>query len=255
MEKQLNEVDVGKISPETCALRVIAVPVAFNEEKKIGNVLDRFVPGLVDQILVIDDGSTDSTPEIVVKKGATLISHERRKGVGSAIRSAIKYARKNDFDIIVILAGNDKDRPTEIPRLLEPILKEGYDFVQGSRHLPGGQFGNMPFYRQIATRFLHPLLFSLLTHRRITDSTNGFRAIRLSIFDDPAINIDQDWLDEYELEPYIMYQAIVLGYRFKEIPVTKIYPPKNLGYTKMKPITGWWSMLRPLFLLSLGIKK
>ena len=236
-------------------MRVIAVPVAFNEEKKIGSVLDRFVPGLVDEILVIDDASTDTTPEIVVKKGAKLISHEHRKGVGAAIRTAIQYARANDFDVIIILAGNDKDRPTEIPRLMEPILKDDYDVIQGSRYLPGGQFGNMPFYRQIATRFVHPLLFSFLTNRRITDSTNGFRAIRLSIFENPKINIDQNWLDKYELEPYILYQAIKLGYRFKEAPVSKIYPSKNLGYTKMKPITGWWSMLRPLILLSLGIKK
>jgi dolichol-phosphate mannosyltransferase len=239
----------------TSTLRVIAVPVAFNEEKKIGGVLDRFVPGLADETLVVDDASTDSTPDIILQKGAKIISHPKRRGVGAAIRSAIQYARSNKFDIIVILAGNDKDRPTEIPRLLEPIIKEGYDFVQGSRYLPGGQFGNMPFYRQIATRILHPLLFTLVTGRRITDSTNGFRAIRLSIFDDPRININQDWLDRYELEPYIMYQAIKLGYRFKEVPVTKIYPPKELGYTKMKPITGWWSMLRPIFLMVLKIKK
>jgi dolichol-phosphate mannosyltransferase len=237
------------------AMRVLAVPVAFNEEQKIGRVLDRFTDGLVDEILVVDDASTDQTPKVIVEKGANIISHKSRQGVGSAIRTAIKYARANNFDIIVILAGNDKDRPTEIPRLLRPMVEEGYQFIQGSRYLPGGDFGNMPFYRQLATRLIHPLLFSLFTRRRITDSTNGFRAIRLSIFDDPRINIDQDWLDKYELEPYIMYKAIRLGYKFKEVAVTKIYPPKELGYTKMKPITGWWSILRPIFLLGLGIKK
>jgi dolichol-phosphate mannosyltransferase len=254
MEKRVNEAEVGSRSPKPFAPRVLAAPVAFNEETKIGSVLNRFVPGLVDEILVVDDASTDATPQIVVKNGAKLISHKSRRGVGAAIRSAIKYARENTFDVIVILAGNDKDRPTEIPRLLEPIVYGGYDFVQGSRYLPGGQFGNMPYYRQIATR-MHPLLFSLLVRRRITDSTNGFRAIRLSIFDDPEINIDQDWLDKYELEPYILYKAVKLGYRFQEVPVTKIYPPKNLGYTKMKPIISWWSMLKPLFFLSIGIKK
>ncbi len=113
----------------------------------------------------------------------------------------------------------------------------------------------MPFYRRISTQFVHPLLFSLAARRRVTDSTNGFRAIRLSIFDDERINIRQDWLDHYELEPYIMYKAIRLGYKFTEAPVTKIYPPHAEGYTKMKPITGWWSILRPIFLLGLGIRK
>jgi dolichol-phosphate mannosyltransferase len=236
------------------SLKVLAVPVAFNEEKKIGLVLDRFTPNLVNEILVIDDASTDNTPQVIKEKGVKCISHKSQQGVGAAIRTAIKYAIDNGFDIIVILAGNDKDRPSEIPRLLKPIIEENYDFVQGSRYLPGGMYGNMPFYRRIATK-IHPLLFSSVTSKWLTDSTNGFRAIRLSIFSDSRINLNQEWLNKYELEPYVMYKAIKLGYRFKEVAVTKIYPPKELGYTKMKPITGWWSILRPILLLATGIKK
>lgn len=241
-------------NPRT-ALKVLAVPIAFNEEKKIGRVLDRFPPNVVDAVAVVDDASTDGTPQIIRDKGAIHLRHEQQSGAGAAIRTAIRYAREQGYDVIVILAGNDKDRPAEIPRLVEPIAKDGYDFVQGSRYLPGGDFGNMPLYRQLATRFVHPLLFSLAARRRVTDSTNGFRAIRLAIFDDPRIDIDQDWLDKYELEPYIMFKAIRLGYRFKEVPVTKIYPPKELGYTKMKPFSGWWSILRPVIYLGLGLKK
>ena len=79
--------------------------------------------------------------------------------------------------------------------------------------------------------------------------------MRLSLFADPRIDIDQEWLDRYELEPYVFFKAIRLGYRVTEVPVTKIYPDKWLGYTKMKPITGWWSILRPVLLLGLGIRK
>src|SRR4029078_6746861 len=57
------------------------------------------------------------------------------------------------------------------------------------------------------------------------------------------------------MEPYLLYQAITLGYRFKEEAVTKIYPPKAVGYTKMTPVAGWWSILRPLVLLPLGLTK
>ena len=236
-------------------MKVLAVPIAFNEEKKIGSVLDRFVPGLVDEIAVVNDASTDRTPDIIREKGATLLTHDRRSGAGAAIRTAIRYAQQHAFDVLVVIAGNDKDRPTEIPRLLEPIRKDGYDFVQGSRYLKGGEYGKMPFYRRLATGMMHPWLFSLITRQWITDSTNGFRAIRLSLFDDERIDIDQDWLDAYELEPYIFFKAIRLGYKVKEVPVTKIYPPRELGYTKMKPITGWWSILRPIFLLGLGMRK
>jgi len=234
-------------------LKVIAAPICFNEEKKIGSVLDRFEPGLVDKLVVVDDGSTDGSPTEISRRGVEILRHERRQGVGAAIRTAIRYAQQNSFDVIVILAGNDKDRPAEIPKLVRAI-EEGADFVQGSRYLAGGKTGGMPLYRKFATR-LHPWLFSLFTGKRITDSTNGFRAMRLSLFADPRIDLDQDWLSAYELEPYIFFKAIRLGYRVCEVPVTKIYPPKELGYTKMKPITGWWSILRPIFLLGFGIRK
>jgi dolichol-phosphate mannosyltransferase len=127
--------------------------------------------------------------------------------------------------------------------------------VQGSRFLkPDANFGPMPLYRKLATR-VHPLLFSVVARKRVTESTNGFRALRTSMLKDPRIALDQSWLDEYELEPYLLFKAIRLGYGFAEVPVTKIYPPKKQGQTKMKPITGWWSMLRPLVFLGLGLKE
>jgi dolichol-phosphate mannosyltransferase len=235
--------------------RVVAMPVTFNEERKIGSVLDRFHEGDVDQVVVVDDGSTDGTPDTIASRGAGILRHPSRRGVGAAIRTGLDWARANAFDIAVIVAGNDKDRPQEIPRLLKPIVEDGHHLVQGSRYLPGGSFGNMPAYRRVATQALHPFLLSALTRRRITDSTNGFRAIRLDLLDDARINLHQEWLDGYELEPYLLYKALTLGYRVCEVPVTKIYPSAELGYTKMKPIVGWWEMLSPLVMLATGLRR
>lgn len=236
--------------------RVLAVSVAFNEEKKIASVFKRFEGlAVADEILLLDDASTDGTRSIAEGMGIQVLTQPKRSGVGAAIRRAIRYAQEKRFDILVILAGNDKDRPNEISRLTDPIVNDGFDFIQGSRYLPGGDYDCMPIYRQLSTRWVHPLLFSLITGRRITDSTNGFRAMRVSCFDDKRIDIEQGWLDQYELEPYLFFKFVRLGYKVKEVPVTKIYPPKALGYTKMKPFSGWWSILRPIFLLGLGIKK
>lgn len=243
-------------------LKVLVSPVAYNENVKLQNAIERFlkssVCGQVDY-LIVDDASDDGTTEMIqgfASQGVKTIKHSKRMGVGSAIRSAIQYSKENGYGVLVIMAGNDKDNPREIPQLLEPIVKDGYDFVQGSRYYQGRQGigGDMPFYRKVATK-VHPFLMSIITGKRVTDSTNGFRAFRLSIFKDEHINIHQDWLNSYELEPYLLYKAITLGYKFREVAVTKIYPSKKLGYTKMQPFIGWWSILRPLVYLGLGIKK
>jgi len=242
--------------------RILVCPVAYNERIKLRNVIERFLKSPIRQkadYLIVDDGSDDGTTEMIAEyksRGVETIKHVQRSGVGAAIRTAIEHARKEKYDIIVIMAGNDKDNPQEIPYLIDPIVHEGMDVVQGSRYLGKvGSGGEMPFYRKLATR-LHPWVFSVFTGRHLTDTTNGFRAIRLSIFEDKRIDLNQEWLNTYELEPYILWKALTLGYKFKEAFVTKIYPPKQLGgYTKMIPLLSWWSILKPLFYLKLGIKK
>jgi dolichol-phosphate mannosyltransferase len=227
----------------------------LNEEAKVVEVVRRMPRHVVDEVLIVDDGSTDRSPEVAEENGATVIRLGRTIGVGAAIRTAYEYGVANGYDVVAVVAGNNKDSPEEIPLLLDPIADGRADFVQGSRWLKrGANFGPMPFYRKVATR-LHPLLFSLAARRRITDSTNGFRAVRTSLFADERIDLDQRWLDEYELEPYLFLRAIRLGYKVVEVPVSKIYPPKKLGQTKMKPITGWWSILRPLLYVGLGVRR
>jgi len=232
----------------------LALIPAYNEQGKIEKTVSSIPAGVVSRILVIDDGSTDGTAGEAAGAGAAVIRNSSRQGVGKVICQAIKYGRENGFSILVVMGGNSKDNGREIPRLTTPIINQGYDFVQGSRFLKGGSYGNIPFHRIIATRFIHPTLFSFFAGRRMTDTTNGFRAIRLSIFDDKRINIAQEWLAKYELEPYIYFKCVQLGYKVLEVPVSKIYPSRLLGYSKMRPILDWWSILRPLFLLGLGIK-
>ncbi len=236
-------------------LRVIAMAPALNEEKKIGEVVRRTPRPLVDEMLVIDDGSTDQTAQVARENGAEVLSMGRVVGVGAALRAGYEHALKNGFDVAVVMAGNNKDSPEEIPMLLDPIANDEADFVQGSRFLDAeADFGPMPFYRKIATR-MHPLLFSLVARRWVTESTNGFRATHRRVLEDSRLDLGKEWLDEYELEPYLYLRTIRMGYRTAEVPVKKVYPSKALGQTKMKPITGWWSILRPLVFMGLGIRR
>lgn len=249
-QSQVQEVAAAPVSKG----RVLVSTFAFNEGLKIQTTIDRILASTSEDVLVMDDGSGDGSIEKLRFRPVRILSNVRNQGVGASMKRVFQYALDHGYDILVVMAGNNKDDPAEIPRLLKPILEEDYDFVQGSRFLQGGGHAHMPLYRRMATR-LHPLLFSLAVGKRLSESTNGFRAFRTSLLRDPRINWRQGWLDKYELEPYLLFETIRLGYRHTEVPVTKIYPPKSLGYTKMKPISGWWSILRPILYLALGVKK
>ena len=236
-------------------LSVIVVAPVLNEEQKIALVLRRIPRDVVDETLVVDDGSEDRSQAVAAEHGATVLPLGRTVGVGAALRHGYRYAVEKGYEVAVTVAGNNKDAPEEIPSLLDPIAEGRAEFVQGSRFLKrDATFGAMPIYRRIATR-VHPFLFSLIARRSVTESTNGFRAIRRCVLADPRIDLGQPWLDEYELEPYLYLRAIQLGYRTTEVPVTKVYPPKAIGQTKMRPIIGWWSILRPLIFVGLGLKR
>jgi dolichol-phosphate mannosyltransferase len=236
-------------------MRVLAATFAYNEGEKIRRTIARHPPGRSYDLLVFDDGSTDGALDDVDRSRVIVLRNETNQGIGSAMKRVFEYSLDHGYDVLVIQAGNDKDDPLQIPALLAPIESGAADFVQGSRFLDGGGFGNMPTYRVFGTRVMHPLVFSLASGKRVTESTNGFRAFKTAVLRDTRIDWRQDWLDRYELEPYLMLKAIKLGYRHCEVPVTKIYPRHELGYTKMRPVIDWWSILRPVIYLGLGLKR
>ena len=235
--------------------KIILIAPAYDEDKKIGEVVRRVPREIIDKVLVVDDGSTDETANVARAKGAEVLSLGSVKGVGYAIREGYARAQAEGFDIAVVIAGNNKDAPEEITRLLDPICEDNADFVLGSRFLEGGGYGgDMPFYRKVATR-LHPFLVSLFVGKRVTESTNGYRALKVKVLKDTRINLNQSWLDHYELEVYLLMRLLMLGFRCAEVPVTKIYPSKKVGNTKMRPVVDWWRILRPIFLIGLRLRR
>ncbi len=235
--------------------RKILVEVnVYNEGSKIKQTLSKFPPHAPYDVVVVDDGSTDESAEYIKEFKYPVIRHQVNLGIGKAIKDAIEYGRKNEYEILVVMAGNGKMQPYDIPKLLQPILDHDYDYVQGSRYLNEGRKDNLPLFRDVMIR-LFTWIVSFVTHFKGTDVTCGFRAYKLKIFEDPRININQHWLDKYEVEYYIHYKILAYGYKVKEVPVGMFYPKEKKDYSKIKPFSGWWSMVKPWIYLTLKIKK
>ncbi len=243
---------VAVVCQRTRMQRVLLVLPALNEAGKIGATISKVPEGVVDAVLVVDDGSTDGTGAEAEALGAVVIRHARNLGVGAAIRTGIFYARDHGYDVVVVAASDDQDVPAEIPRLLEPIEQGRAEFVQGSRYRRGGQRLHHPLSRTVMT-WGYSVLFTLLAFRRVTDGTNGFRAFLTSTA--LAFPLEQDWLNRYELEPYLYFRCLQKGVAV-EAPVTKVYPlDRAIGYTKMRPFRDWWRIFRPLLLVRLGLRQ
>ena len=243
-------------SPERCALidpaQVAVVVPAWNETGTIGDVVRKVPRRWASTVIVVDDCSADDTAGEARAAGAeVVIRHERNLGVGAGIRTGLFEAKRRGLRYAAILSGDDQHEPDELPRILVPLFEDRADLVQGSRWLPGGATPGIPPERRWLTQ-LYPLLFRLASGFPITDGTNGMRAFRLGLLDDARIQLQQDWLDRYELEPYLLFQVVRCRYRMSEAPVTVRYHGR--GTTKMRLIRDGWRILRPLVYLRLGLR-
>jgi dolichol-phosphate mannosyltransferase len=222
----------------------LVIPV-YNEGQKILRLLDAMRFDYIDQLVLADDCSTDDVLKTVDHPQITIVRNPRHLNIGATIGNGLQHALKQGADIIVIMAGNGKDDPNELDRILDPLVHEGYDFVQGSRYLPGGQYNKMPLHRRIATR-LYPWLIRIGTGFPATDNTNGFRGFKTAILRDPRIDIEQEWLLVC-LEYYLYIRTVQLKFKMKEVPVSKMYPehvPYSM-YTKVRTEVDWIQVLLP----------
>jgi dolichol-phosphate mannosyltransferase len=239
---------------ETNPKTLVITPV-YNE-KKLELFLDKLnelKKELNFELLVVNDGSTDDTQQILDQYKCNSIVHSQNSGVGKSLIDGMNYAIENDFEYCIVIASNGKDNPLQIPRLLNPLYGDTTDFVQGSRYMKDGEFQGTPFFRKVATKCF-TFFWNLLTGFYLRDASNGFRAFNVKIFKDERININQEWLYKYELEYYLLFKIFKYKYRVKEIPVSKNYPRKK-NYSKISGLRDWWSIARPIIFLKLGLKK
>jgi dolichol-phosphate mannosyltransferase len=205
-------------------------------------------------IIVADGGSTDGSlaPNTLAAFRLRALLVKRGPGKLSAqMRMAIDFAMSEGYDGLIVIDGNGKDDYSAIPRFVE-LLDAGYDHVQGSRYVPGGQGINTPLSRTIGVKVLHAPLISLAAGARYTDTTNGFRAYSRRLLMDPRVQPLREIFMAYELHYYLAIRAARLGMRVTETPVTRRYPKTGKTPTKISPIKGNLLILRTLAAAALG---
>lgn len=237
-------------------MKGLLIIVNYNQEKEVGAFLSLLLPNWPrEQMVFVDDASTDRSAVIAKDNGLTVLQHPRNLGVGGAIRTGIRHALERGFDFIVIMSSNGKMRPEELPNITGPLLRGEADYVTGSRFLAGGSSPGLSLFRKTMIP-LFSSVAALCLGRRFSDITCGYRAYRVDFLRAPDLNLNQDWLNTYELEYYIHYYACALGLRIAEVPVTILYDHLEPGRkSKIRPVSGWWKMVRPLLFLKLGLKR
>lgn len=228
---------------------VLIIPVINEGERIRGQVKKIFDSNSLIDLIIADGGSDDDSLDdldYLKRFGVTaILTKTDLGGLSAQLRMAFSYALNAGYEFFITMDGNDKDGPEGIERIQAKLL-EGYDFVQGSRYVTGGEAVNTPWNRHIAIRLVHSPLTSLGAGVHFSDSTNGFRGFSRRILVDERISIFRDIFDTYELLAYLPIAAGKFQFKCCEVPVTRTYPKNEDTPTKIR---GFKAQLRLLAIL------
>jgi hypothetical protein len=202
---------------------LIVVP-AYDEEGGIKGVLRRVpdeVLGHPVKTVVVDDGSNDATAAVAGAEGVPVVSHVVNRGQGEALRTGFAIAQTERSQVVVNLDADGQYKPEELDRLVKPIIEGKADFVLGSRFM--GFYEEAGSVRHIGVVFFSRLI-SLLTGVKVSDCTNGYRAIRVSELH--KLNLREDRFNANE----IILEALKHKLRFEQVPVSMM--SRAAGETK-----------------------
>jgi dolichol-phosphate mannosyltransferase len=238
--------EVCELAPK--GTRYCVCITVFNEGDRLRNQLQRMKARADRADIVIADGrSTDGAtdPRYLESMGVRALLSTDEPGLGTATRMGVAYAMEQGYDGIVTVDGNGKDGVEALPDFLAE-LEQGYDLVQGSRFMKGGVHENTPLERRLGIQLIMIPLMTLGCGHRYTDTTNAFRAMSRRFLADDRVQPVRRVFVRFNLQIYFIYRAAKLGFRIKEIPVTRVYPADGTVPTK---IHGWRPKL--LFFLEL----
>jgi len=227
---------------------ILAGIAAYNEARYIGSIVLQ-ARQYVDEVIVVDDGSTDNTARVAELAGATVIHHTENRGKGAAIQSILAEAKKRNSETLVLLDADAQHDPNEIPILTKPI-SEGFDLVIGSRE---AQDDKTPRYRRIGKKVISRST-RLASKTNIFDSESGFRALSPKAINDLELKAHG-----FAIESEMITLAADKNLKITEVPISNIYTkdgstlnPVRHGIDVLSRIIVMISQRRPLFFFGLA---
>jgi glycosyltransferase involved in cell wall biosynthesis len=226
---------------------VVAIP-AYNEEVSIGSIVLR-AKVYTDMVVVVDDGSTDSTANVARLAGAEVVVHERNRGYGAAIKTCFETARQLGAGAMVIIDADGQHDPKDIPRLIDGLMQSKSDVVIGSRFVNGnGKKQKIPMYRKLGMKVLDTVT-NIGTGIKISDSQSGFRAYSRRAIQKIQLN-NSDMAAGSE----ILINAVANKLTISEVPISVRYDLQNSstinpishGVGVLKKILGSVAYRRPM---------
>ena len=222
--------------------QVTIILPAYNEEKTIGEIIRRLAALPLDkEIIVVDDASTDTTPEEIRRSGTDVIhiTQPHNQGKGAAIRAALERA---SGEVSIVQDADLEYDPEEIPKLVQPVLDGKADVVYGSRFMHG-----MNKRMALPNRVVNKLLVwtvALLFGRKISDEATCYKAVRTSVL--RAMNLQ---CQRFEFCPEVTAKAIRMGKKIHELPIG--YEPRSKAAGKKirwtDGVEAFWTLLRHRF--------
>ncbi len=206
----------------------VVVP-AYNESSQIGKVIET-MPDFVDKIVVVDDASKDDTVNIVRQYQSKIgkieiIAHETNQGVGAAISAGYKWARDNGYAVTAVMAGDGQMDPTELEKIVNPVVEGSTDYVKGNRLFYGDAWNMIPHYRYLGNSFLSLMTKIASGYWHIADSQSGYTAISLIAL--KRINLDKIYND-YGMPNDLLIKLNQHDFRVRDVHIRPVY---NVGET------------------------
>ena len=221
---------------------------AFNVAHVLAKTVAEISPGSYDEIIVVDDGSKDGTPQVARSLGCRVLVHPQNLGYGGAQKTGYKEALQRNADVAVMVHGDNQYDPALVPSFVSKISDEGCDLVTGTRMVLGDVLEKgMPMWKFIPNRCLTWLENSVFGSH-LTDYHNGFRAYSAKFLRELPLDLLSD---KFDFDTDIIIQGAIRKYKIGEVPHPTRYMQENSQMPFVKAVVYGLGILRTVFLFLL----